>query len=220
MVGAALCGRSRPTPHHFSNVARIGAVTLGSASHQFPLAAQTLVPYSPVPTPSTYTTSFSGPDFLVNWTTRPPNACAAIASGPHTAVSGTMTITAVVAPTCSVVAAPMNFGTAGLLSSARDATSVITVTCTGATPVTIRLDNGLTGTGPSTRRVTSGSNFVTYGIYRDATRIQPWGQTVGTNTVTATVTGSTGFIAYGRVPPQTAPPPGTYTDVVQVNIDY
>ncbi len=85
--------------------------------------------------------------------------------------------------------------------------------------MTVALDNGATGTGPTTRQMKSGANAITYGIYRDAGATLPWGNTAGTNT--ASVSSGTGTLtAYGLVPAQATPPPGSYADVVNVIISY
>ncbi len=63
------------------------------------------------------------------------------------------------------------------------------------------------------------TNAITYGIYRDAGATLPWGNISGTNT--ASLSSGTGTLtAYGRVPAQTSPPPGSYSDVVNVVIMY
>jgi spore coat protein U-like protein len=113
----------------------------------------------------------------------------------------------------------MNFGTASLLTSALNATSAIAVTCNATIPLTIALDNGATGTGPTTRLMTAGTHTVQYGIYKDNAHSQPWGSTVGTNTASANGP-SASLTAYGRVPTQAAPTPGSYADVVGVTVTY
>lgn len=63
---------------------------------------------------------------------------------------------------------------------------------------------------------------VVYGLYKDAGRSQPWGDgaTPG-STVAGTGTGAAkGYTVYGRVPPQTTPTPGTYSDTVVVTVTY
>jgi len=88
-----------------------------------------------------------------------------------------------------------------------------------STPVTVALDNGATGTGPTARQMKSGTKAITYGIYRDAAATLPWGNTSGTNT--ASLSSGTGTLtAYGRVPAQVSPAPGSYADVVNVIITY
>ena len=66
----------------------------------------------------------------------------------------------------------------------------------------------------------SGAN-VTYGLYRDAARSLAWGSTIGTNTASGTGTGLTQTqTVFGRMPTQTTPKPGAYSDSVVVTVGY
>ncbi|MBS0432870.1 MAG: spore coat protein U domain-containing protein, partial [Proteobacteria bacterium] len=48
-----------------------------------------------------------------------------------------------------------------------------------------------------------------------------WGNTIGTNTVASTGTGSAqAFTVYGQVPAQTTPPAAVYNDTVNVTVTY
>ena len=48
-----------------------------------------------------------------------------------------------------------------------------------------------------------------------------WGNTVGTDTVSATGSGaSQAYTVYGRVPMQTTPAAATYTDTITVTVTY
>lgn len=134
----------------------------------------------------------------------------------------TFAVIAEVQKNCLVNALDIDFGTHGVLTTNIDATGQISATCTVDTPYTIELDGGLAGAPPAARLMSNGPETVTYGLYQDAARTQPWGDS-GTpgSTVSATGTGSTqNFTVYGRIPPQTTPPPGTYTDTVVVTISY
>lgn len=52
-------------------------------------------------------------------------------------------------------------------------------------------------------------------------RTTVWGNTVGTDTVSATASGSAqSHTVYGRVPPQTSPAPASYTDTITVTVTY
>jgi spore coat protein U-like protein len=65
------------------------------------------------------------------------------------------------------------------------------------------------------------SQNITYGLYRDSARAQPWGDSAGTNTAAGTGSGLAQTVTvYGRVPAQTTPSPGTYSDTVVVTISY
>jgi spore coat protein U-like protein len=58
-------------------------------------------------------------------------------------------------------------------------------------------------------------------LYRDAARIQVWGETSGVNTFGDTGTGiPVPITVYGRVPPQTAPTAGSYLAQITATITY
>ncbi len=114
----------------------------------------------------------------------------------------------------------MNFGSASLLTAALSATAQVSVSCNAILPVTIALDNGAAGTGPTSRLMTAGTHTIQYGIYKDGAHSQPWGNTVGVNTASGTGPSAT-LTAYGQVPAQSpAPTPGSYADVVGVTVTY
>jgi len=122
---------------------------------------------------------------------------------------------------CTVSATDIDFGAAGALTSNVDATGTVTVRCTYDLPYKIRLGKGTPGaSSPVTRKMSNGSDQITYGIYSDAARTQPWGWH-NSDDVNATGTGyDQTFTTYGRVPPQTTPPPATYTDTIVVKVVY
>jgi len=146
------------------------------------------------------------------------------ASASHAATTNTtFSVTATLQATCTInSASALNFGTVGMLTANVDQTSTIQVTCTNTTPYNIGLDIG-TGTGASvaTRKLTSGGTTVNYTLYSDSGRSTLWGNTVGTDTVTATSNGSAqSYTVYGRIPTQSTPAPGTYTDTITVTVTY
>ena len=135
----------------------------------------------------------------------------------------TFTVSVTLAATCTInSASTLNFGNQGILSTNVDQTSTIQVTCTNSTPYNIGLDAG-TGTGATvaTRKLTSGGATVNYSLYSDSGRTTVWGNTIGTNTVTGTGNGAgQNYTVYGRIPSQTTPAPGTYTDTITVTVTY
>ncbi|MBV9150931.1 MAG: spore coat U domain-containing protein [Alphaproteobacteria bacterium] len=190
-----------------------------SATYTFPLVVSIPTPSS-LPPPGTYSSTFTGTDFEVYWNTTSQATCAALASAGGTLTArGTFSASATVVNQCGVSATSMNFGMASLLNAALSATAQISVSCNATIPLTVALDNGATGTGPTNRLMTSGSQSIQYGIYKDGAHSQPWGSTVGTNTASATGPSAT-LSAYGQVPAQTAPIPGSYADVVGVTVTY
>jgi len=137
--------------------------------------------------------------------------------------TSTFTVSVTLAATCTInSASALNFGNQGILSANIDQTSTIQVTCTNTTPYNIGLDAG-TGTGATvaTRKLTSGGATVNYMLYSDTGRTTVWGTTIGTDTVAATGNGTgQNYTVYGRIPSQTTPAPGTYTDTITVTVTY
>jgi spore coat protein U-like protein len=105
------------------------------------------------------------------------------------------------------------------LTAALSATAQVSVSCNAGLPVTVALDNGATGTGPTSRLMTAGTHTIQYGIYKDSAHSQPWGNTVGINTASGAGPSAT-LTAYGQVPTQAVPAPGSYADVVGVTVTY
>jgi spore coat protein U-like protein len=135
----------------------------------------------------------------------------------------TFTVQMTIAASCIInSASTLNFGTSGVIAANVDQTSTLAVQCTNTTPYNIGLDAG-TGTGATVaaRKMTNGANTITYSLYSDTGRTTVWGNTIGTNTVTATGSGaSQPFTVYGRVPPQSTPAAALYTDTITVTVTY
>ncbi len=168
----------------------------------------------------TYTSSFAGAQTTIAYAYSTVGTCAVI--GSTNGIAAPFTVTATNVTQCSVSSTAVNFGTAGVLQSNVDATGTVSLTCTNAAPYTISLNGGNAGaTDPTLRKLASGANQITYGLYQDAARTLPWGSTAGTNTQAGTGTGlSQTYTVYGRVPPQTTPAPATYSDTVVATITY
>ncbi|MDD2874950.1 MAG: spore coat U domain-containing protein [Azoarcus sp.] len=134
-----------------------------------------------------------------------------------------MPVTITIQNACDVsTVAPttLNFGTAGPLTANVDSTSVITVTCTTGATYDIGLDGG-GSTNVAARVMTRSSESVGYQLYQEATHTTVWGNTVATDTIASTGTGTAQtFTVYGRVPPQAAPTAGVYNDTVLVTVTY
>lgn len=134
----------------------------------------------------------------------------------------TFAITADVPATCRITTADLNFGSFGVLNAAHDAGTALAPTCTNGTAYQIGLDGGVSGAvDPTLRRMTKGAEAVTYGLYRDAGRTQPFGRTLGSDTLAGTGNGlAQSTTVYGRVPAQPTPSPGLYSDTVVVSVTY
>jgi spore coat protein U-like protein len=196
----------------------LSIVTGGTASVTFTVYGRIALAGQRTKVPATYTWTGS-PQIGLRYRYNNGNACP---GGNNTRTATGFNWTATVAAQCVVSAQAIPFPSSGLLTANKDATGTVTPTCTSTTPYTIALDGGTTGaTNPTQRKMSKGTERVTYGIYRNSARTQPWGSTQGTNTASGTGTGSSqNFTAYGRVPAQTTPSPGNYADTVVTTITY
>ncbi|HEY6258131.1 MAG TPA: spore coat protein U domain-containing protein [Xanthobacteraceae bacterium] len=167
-----------------------------------------------------YSSSFTGTQSSVAYAYSTVGNCATI--GNSHATTAAFTVTANNATICAVSAATLNFGSTGVLRAVVDGTGSITITCTNAAPYTAALDGGLSGAAnPTQRKMSQGLETITYGLYQDSARAVPWGSSVGVNTMAGTGIGLVQrFTVYGRVPAQSTPSPGTYSDTVVLTISY
>lgn len=171
----------------------------------------------------TYTSSFGGAQTKVAYGAYvlgiTPLNCATVTSPSGTAA---FTVSATIVSNCSVSASNLDFGSAGNLTADQDSSNSLAITCTAQTPYSIALDGGTSGaTDPTQRKMNRGGENVKYGLYRDAARTLPWGNTVGMNTASSVGTGlAQTFTVFGRVPVQTTPSPGIYSDMIVVTVTY
>ncbi|MDX8528512.1 spore coat U domain-containing protein [Mesorhizobium sp. MSK_1335] len=140
-----------------------------------------------------------------------------------TTTTNSMSVQMTITASCTInSAATLNFGSSGVIAANVDQTSTLQVQCTNTTPYNIGLNAG-TGSGATvaTRKMTNGASTINYTLYSDSGRTTVWGNTVGTDTVSATGNGSAqSFTVYGRVPTQSTPAPAVYTDTVTVTVTY
>ncbi|RVL93135.1 Csu type fimbrial protein [Sinorhizobium meliloti] len=194
------------------------APILGSASTTRTIYARVLANQQSVAT-GLYTSAFSGAHVRFNYVTYllTPPACTSVTQN---ATRPSFNVQANVIPNCMVTAQNIDFGNHGVLDANVDADGGLGVTCTPGTAYTVGLNNGLNGDSPTVRRMSLGGGAVMYGLYKDAARSQPWGNSGG-DLVPGRGAGATQDLpVYGRVPPQTTPAPGTYTDTVVVTVTY
>lgn len=176
-------------------------------------AAQQSVP------PGNYSSAFSGTNTRIAYNYTTSGTCTAI--GSTNATSAAFTVSATYSATCTVSSTAHSFGTAGVLAAARTGSSTLTATCSATTPYTIALDGGTTGaTDPSQRQMSKASERITYGLYRDSARTQPWGSSAG-NTQGGSGSGlAQAYTVFGQVPAQATPSPGSYTDTIVATMTY
>jgi len=195
-------------------------VLVGNASGTATIYGRVTGGQSTVP-PGTYQSIFSGTQLEFRYQNDLLGNSCNTGFG-FTAPSPTFTINATVPANCLVATQNIDFGSKGVLTANADATGQVTVTCTPSTAYTVSLNGGTTGGTPTNRKMSKGAERVTYGLYKDAARSQPWGD-AGTpgSTVAGTGNGAAqALTVYGRVPPQATPSAGVYTDTVVVTITY
>jgi len=102
------------------------------------------------------------------------------------------------------------------------ATGNVSATCVNGTDYDIGLDAGQsTGATVTTRKMKSGANLLPYQLFSDSGRTTNWGNTVGTDTVHGTGTGtSQNLTVYAKLPAGTVPAAGTYSDTVKATISF
>jgi spore coat protein U-like protein len=169
--------------------------------------------------PVSYLSTFTGVDATIRWGLLSGFLGCSLLT---TTTSSTFLVTANVPKTCRVSAIDLDFGPVANLAANIDGASSLSATCTMDTAYWMALNGGLqSATNPTQRKMMKGSEFVIYGLYRDAARSLPWGDTNGTNTVSGTGSGLVQpYPLYGRTAPQTTPSPGLYHDTVVVTVNY
>ncbi len=142
--------------------------------------------------------------------------------GPQT--TGNFMVSADIVPSCTVSAGTLDFGTLGTRVTAPVAgQTTIDVTCSDNTPYSVYLGPGM-GAGvssPAARKMSSGANTLSYGLYRNQSMTQPWGWTHGVDGLSSTGTGAVQSIpVYGQINPGQTAPVGIYNDSVVITVEY
>lgn len=140
-----------------------------------------------------------------------------------TPISNSFQVQIQIMDACSVTTpATLNFGQQAALTANVDQSTTFQVTCSLTTPYNVGLDQGLHGTSVTARKMQGATtDQVSYALYRDATRLQNWGNTVNSDTQAGIGTGlALTHTIYGRVPTQTTPRPDTYTDTITLTLTY
>jgi len=147
--------------------------------------------------------------------------------------SATIGITATLLPACAAGTTTsgttsigtINFGNYATLTSTINATSSqlagsIRVNCVNGLSYKILMDGGVSGTVASRKMANTTNSALTilYNLYTTASRTTLWDNTTGQS---GTGSGADQwYTVYGRVPSQTTPAAGTYTDTVNVTVSW
>ena len=139
------------------------------------------------------------------------------------------TVTASVSNNCTISSTAIGFGPYDPIvtndTTPLDAAGTVVITCTKGAATTIGLNAGNNSANASgtTRAMKSGSDYLSYEIYQEATRTTVWGNS-GTGLFTPPVAPNKNartFQTYGRVPAgQDVPAGTTYTDTVTATVNF
>jgi spore coat protein U-like protein len=169
----------------------------------------------------TYTSVFSGTQAAFRYRYNDSLGCSAN-SGTAVQTSG-LTVSMTVAKELTVSAQAIDFGTRGVLNANIDQTGQVSVLCTPSTSspsydVALSAgNNALSGV----RRMIKGTEYISYGLYKDAARSVPWTAVSPGNTNSGTCTGvAINLPVYARIPSQKSPTPGLYSDTIVVTVTY
>ncbi|CAB3971748.1 MULTISPECIES: spore coat U domain-containing protein [Burkholderia] len=151
-----------------------------------------------------------------------PVGAAVYSNGTATA---TFTVTLTIQANCTIAANPLAFGSTGVLASALNQQTTLSVTCSNTTPYNVGLDAGSVSGSTVASRLLAGTatgntgTTVGFQLYQDAGHTTVWGNTQGTNTVGGTGSGSAQSInVYGQVAAQATPQPDTYQSTVTATV--
>jgi spore coat protein U-like protein len=143
-----------------------------------------------------------------------------------TSVPSNLTVTATVAPNCTINTTPLAFGTYDPVTansaSVLNGTGTVIVTCTNGTGATITMGEGLNPKFPGNtalpqRQMANGANRLSYALFSDAARSNVWSTTGVSHTgngLPATLT------VYGTVDAGQNVPAGPYSDTVVATITF
>jgi spore coat protein U-like protein len=136
-------------------------------------------------------------------------------------VTSHFNVQATVAKACNIGATSMAFGVYS--GTQINSTSTISVACTSSTTYNVGLNAGTaTGATVTNRSMTgTGSSILAYSLFRDSAHTLNWGNTVGTDTVSGTGSGSVqSLTVYGQIAAGLSANPGSYTDTITATITY
>jgi spore coat protein U-like protein len=135
-----------------------------------------------------------------------------------------MPISASVAPICVVNSASLDFGAYDPIvanaATPLDATGTISIQCLKNSNYTVEIGAGLNGTaGPLRNMKEAGGTLLNYELYTDSTRATIWN---ATNTVGGTAADSSpiSLIVYGRIPAGQNVVAASYSDTVDVTVNF
>lgn len=139
--------------------------------------------------------------------------------------TGSLAVSATVLKSCVIGSGTLAFGNYDpTANSALQTSTTVTLTCTPGTSYDIGMNAGAgSGATVSLRQLTNSSNTIGYQLFRDSGYSQNWGNTVGTDTLHGTSSGTlltNTVTVYGQMPAGEAAVIGVYSDTVTMTVTY
>jgi spore coat protein U-like protein len=148
-------------------------------------------------------------------------------AAPSSAATATanLGVSATVTSNCTISTAALAFGNydpvGANLAADLDSNGTVTVACTKGSTATIGLGLGANPSG-SVRRMTDGTDFLTYELYQDSNRTTVWGN-AGADLLSPPAAPSKAprnFTVYGRVVANQDVAAGNYSDTVLATVNF
>jgi spore coat protein U-like protein len=142
------------------------------------------------------------------------------------ASSTNLTVTANVIKNCTITTAPVAFGNydsvAANATAPLDSVGTVTVTCTKGAVAKVGLNPGANAQGATRRMLGGTAQYLTYELYRDASRTTVWGDTAdtGLEIPAAPSRDPRSYTVYGRVAAAQDATVGSYTDTVVATVNF
>ena len=136
-----------------------------------------------------------------------------------------LSVTATVIANCSISTSAVAFGNydpaVAHSASPLDGTGTVTITCTKGSGPTVGLDVGSNASG-STRRMTDGSEYLSYELYQNSGRTTVWGSSGGAiyDPGAAPSYAARSLTVYGRVGAGQDVSVGSYSDTVVATVTF
>ena len=195
-------------------VAADGTTTANVTVYGAVLASQQSVPAGTSGT--LYSNDFT--QTATSWSDKNPATCGS--GGGNTTNSYSLLANATVTPQCSVNSPnTLNFGLVVSLGAVIDAQTTLSVSCSNQLAYTVGLSSA-SGSSPTNLKMAFGANKLTYAVYQNSARTTGWGNVSGQWVAGTGTAASQSLTVYGRLPIQTLPPAGTYTDTISVTVTY
>jgi spore coat protein U-like protein len=193
----------------------------GSGGGSFPMYGRILNPPAQTKPTGTYASTLQ---FSVKYPSG-GSGCGAGSGSGTLFTSGTFEARVIIAASCTIVAADIDFGTRASLATPVDTTGGLSVTCTSGRPYTIALNAGSSvGNTIAARKMSRngvGAGVVSYQLYRDSGPSNVWGDGASGVVYSGTGSGANQAIpVYANLPAQAAQAPGTYIDTVRATVTY